>query len=85
MLSYVLLKVKPGYDRKVLQELSELTQVKEAETVYGEYDLIVKVDIETLDDLDDFVFNTLRKIAGIEKTTTLLTSEILGEETDVTK
>ena len=39
---------------------------------YGEYDLILKVESESLEDLDHFIFNKLRTTEGVAATTTLL-------------
>jgi DNA-binding Lrp family transcriptional regulator len=46
--------------------------VKEVATIYGEYDLIAKVEIENLEKLDEFVFNMVRKIDVIVRTITLI-------------
>ena len=74
--AYVLIRVKPGLDREVLQNVREMPQVKDVVTVYGEYDLIVKIEVADLNDLDAFIFDTIRMITGVESTTTLLTTKI---------
>jgi len=73
--AYVLLRVKPGMDRSVFKTVKKLKQVKDLETVYGEYDLLMKIQVETMDDLDAFIFDTARTIQGVERTTTLITIE----------
>jgi DNA-binding Lrp family transcriptional regulator len=73
--AYVLMRVKPGLDRSVFQEAEKLEQVLDMDTVYGEYDLLVKVQVETMEDLDSFIFDTIRAITGVEKSTTLITIE----------
>lgn len=73
--AYVLLRVKPGMDRSVFQAVKNLKQVKDMETLYGEYDLLMKIQVETMDDLDAFIFDTVRTIQGVERTTTLITIE----------
>jgi len=74
--AYLLARVKPNKDREVLQKLRMLRPVREAATLYGEYDIIAKLQVETLEDLDIFIFDTVRTIAGIDATTTLITTEI---------
>lgn len=71
--AYVLLRVKPGLDRSVFSEVKKLEQVNDMDTVYGEYDLLVKVQVETMEDLDSFIFDTIRVVEGVEKSTTLIT------------
>lgn len=73
--AYVLLRVKPGMDRSVLQAVNKLRQVTDVETVYGEYDLLMKISVEAMDNLDAFIFDVVRTIEGVERTTTLITIE----------
>lgn len=77
--AYVLLRIKPGMDRNVLNKVKQLNQVKGVETVYGEYDMLIKVEIERLEALDSFIFDTIRTIKGVEGSTTLITMEVPGE------
>ena len=74
--AYVLLRIKPGMDRNVLDSVKKLTQVKIVETLYGEYDMLIKVAVETLEALDSFIFDTIRTIKGVDGSTTLVTMEI---------
>ncbi len=70
--SYTLARVEPAKDTDVYNEVKKLPQVKEVITTYGEYDLIIKVEVDTLADLDTFVFHKLRVIEGVDSTTTLI-------------
>jgi DNA-binding Lrp family transcriptional regulator len=70
--AYLLVKVRPHHDRDVLAKISQLAPVKEATTLFGEYDLIAKIEVGGLDELDGFVFDIIRQIPGVESTTTLL-------------
>lgn len=78
--AYVLLRIKPGMDRNVLRNVKKLAQVKAVETVYGEYDMLLKVEIETLETLDSFIFDTVRTIIGVEGSTTLISMEVPSED-----
>ncbi len=77
--AYVLLRIKPGMDRSVFKAFKSLKQVKDMETVYGEYDLLVKIQVQTMEDLDAFIFDNARAIQGVERTTTLITIEPPGQ------
>jgi len=63
-------------DRNVLRNVKKLAQVKTIETVYGEYDMLVKAEMEMLEALDSFIFDTIRTIKGVMGTTTLITMEV---------
>ena len=73
--AYILLRVRPGMDRSVFQTVKKLKQVTDMETLYGEYDLLMKIRVETMEDLDAFIFDTVRTIQGVARTTTLITIE----------
>ena len=81
--AYVLLRIKPGMDRNVLHSVEKLTQVKIVETLYGEYDMLIKARVETLETLDSFIFDTIRTIKGVDGSTTLVTMEIPREKSDM--
>ncbi len=70
--SYTLARVEPAKDTLVYHQVKKLPEVKEVITTYGEYDLIIKVEVDSLEDLDTFVFHKLRIIEGVDSTTTLI-------------
>jgi DNA-binding Lrp family transcriptional regulator len=70
--SYTLARVLPAKDKEVYSKVKVFDEVKEVILTYGEYDLILKIESNSLEDLDHFVFNKLRTIDGISTTTTLL-------------
>jgi DNA-binding Lrp family transcriptional regulator len=76
--TYVLLRIKPGMDRKVLNIVKKLSQVKVVETLYGEYDMLIRARLETLESLDSFIFDTVRTIEGVSGSTTLIVMEVPG-------
>jgi len=59
-------------DKDVFLNVKKLSQVKEAIVVYGEYDLLVRIDVPLMEDLDTFIFDTIRMISGVESSTTLI-------------
>ncbi|MEO2151851.1 MAG: Lrp/AsnC ligand binding domain-containing protein [Thermococcus sp.] len=76
--AFVLVVVKPGNEEKVYKELKKDPRVKEDYRVYGEYDIILRVEVPTIEDLDKFHDEVLRKIPEIEMTETLIASTYRG-------
>lgn len=72
LISYTLARVHPAQDKEVYEAVKTFREVKEVIITYGEYDLIIKVESDSLEDLDNFIFNKLRTINGVSSTTTLL-------------
>ena len=70
--SYTLIRVLPVKDKEVYNKVKGFSEVKEIIMTYGEYDLVIKVELPSLDSLDNFIFNKLRSIDGVTATTTLL-------------
>lgn len=70
--SYTLARVEPSKDTIVYNAVKQLPEVKEVITTYGEFDLIIKVEVDSLQALDTFVFHKLRVIEGVDSTTTLI-------------
>jgi DNA-binding Lrp family transcriptional regulator len=72
IVAYVLAKVEAGKDAEVLAEAKKMLGVKQAVPTYGVYDLHVEVAFDTMDELDRFIFDKIRKIPGIKETATLV-------------
>lgn len=70
--SYTLVRVLPAKDLKVYSTVKTYAEIKEIVLTYGEYDLILKVESNSLEDLDSFIFHKLRTTDGVEATTTLI-------------
>ena len=83
VIAYTLIKAESGKDYRVLALVKRKKEVKEVALTYGAYDLVAKVEVESPEDLDSFIFNELRKIPEVKETMTLITSRIelgTGEE-----
>jgi DNA-binding Lrp family transcriptional regulator len=71
-IAYVLAKVEAGKDQEVLREVKNKSGVTKATPTYGVFDLHVEVSFDTMDDLDRFIFDEIRRIPGIKETVTLI-------------
>lgn len=71
--AYVFVIMKSGI-KVPKDKFLKLEGVKEVAEVYGKYDLIIKVMLSKLTDLQKFILN-LRKIKGVEKTITMICAE----------
>ena len=69
--AYVLLVVEPGVESKIASKMLKKKEVKDVSVVYGEYDVIMKLEVDSMEVLQDFVIS-LRKNKGIKRTTTMI-------------
>ena len=75
ILAYVLITVKSGLEKEVLEKLSNFDEVIEANLVIGEYDAVAKVSFEDISQLDKFLTDKLRVLPDIFLTTTMIITE----------
>jgi DNA-binding Lrp family transcriptional regulator len=68
----VLAKVETGKDKEALEKVKHMLGVKQASLTYGIYDLHVEVSFNTMEELDKFIFDGIRKVQGIKETVTLV-------------
>ena len=74
-LSYVLMNVELGSDQKVLNEVRKVPNVKECHRVYGVYDMIVKVEADSMDKLKEIITSKIRRLDGVRSTLTMIVME----------
>mgnify|MGYP000663301876 CR=1 FL=1 len=70
---YVLIVCEIGRESEIRDALEKIRGVTEAKTVYGEYDVVARLETQSLRELDEIVTN-IRKIPGIVRTITLISA-----------
>ena len=74
-LAYVLVTLRSGAERDVCNKVSNFEEVVHVDELYGEYDAIVKVQVEDLAQLDKFLTDRLRALPDIFLTTTMIVAK----------
>lgn len=72
---YVLLNVAPGAELDVYVQLQQLESVSDATVLFGDYDLIVKLQAVDLSSIAKAVVESIRQIPGVVGTKTLAGAE----------
>jgi DNA-binding Lrp family transcriptional regulator len=75
-IAFVLINSEAGTEKKVVNELKKIQEVKEVYVVYGTYDIIAKVEAETMDKLKDIVTWKTRRLDNVISTLTMI---VMGE------
>ena len=73
---YVLVNVEPGSEVKVFNSASSLPFVTDANLLFGDHDLIVKLEAENMGDIARLVVESIRVIPGVLNTKTLACAEM---------
>ena len=78
VIAYILLTCDLGSEESVMEELKAIPSVKEVHVVYGVYDIFVKVESSSADDLRETVTFKILKIPHVGSALTLTRKE--GQE-----
>jgi DNA-binding Lrp family transcriptional regulator len=71
VVSYILINTKPAMEHQVYDELRLNENVIEVHPLFGDYDLLVKIDVDNFDKLGKIILENIRQIKGVEDTKTL--------------
>jgi len=70
--AYTLIQAEHSKLEGLVDKIKKLRFVREVTPVYGEYDLIVKTETDSIEELNSFIYNELRKTSGLTATTTMI-------------
>jgi len=73
--AFVLINTEPANEETVLKAVSEIEGVIEAYILYGVYDVLAKVQTDSMERLKEAVIWQIRRIKGVVSTLTLIVAE----------
>jgi len=73
--AFVLINAEIGSEDEVVGELRKLANVKESYVVYGVYDIVAKVEAESMDKLKEIVTWKIRRLDKVRSTLTMIVVE----------
>ncbi|MFQ5969470.1 MAG: Lrp/AsnC ligand binding domain-containing protein [Nitrososphaerales archaeon] len=76
--AYVLINCDLGSEEEIIREIKKLPDVKEVSGVYGVYDIIVKVQADSMDKLRESITWKVRRIDKVRSTLTMIVIEGQG-------
>ena len=68
--AYILIQTEVGKAASVAREIAALSGIASAEDVTGPYDVIVRAEADTVDELGRLVVAQLQRVDGITRTLT---------------
>ncbi len=72
MQAYVMVSLQDASEAKTLEKIKKNKEVIDAKIVFGEWDLIVKIEAETTEGLGQFIMDKIRHLEGVKMTSTLI-------------
>ena len=73
--AYVMMNCDLGSETEIIKSLEKIEGVKEAYGIFGLYDLIVQIELDSENAIQNTVTKTIRKMPKIHSTMTLMQSE----------
>jgi len=71
-LAFVLVKADVGMEKEVAVALKGIDEVREIWEVYGSYDIMTKVEAETVEELKETVVSEIRRLDYVRSTLTMI-------------
>lgn len=70
--AFVLINTGTGDEKEVLTALMNMPGVKEANPVYGVYDIIARLEAETMEDIKKTISSGIRRLNKVRSTITMI-------------
>ena len=71
VIGFVLMHISPLHEYEVYNKLSKIPEVIEVHPLFGEYDLIAKIEAKDYENIGEIIIQKIKTIEGITDTTTL--------------
>jgi len=73
--AFVLINSEIGSEARVVEQLKQIPEVVEVSVVYGVYDVIVKLEAESMEILKDLITTKVRHLDKVRSTMTMIASQ----------
>ena len=74
-IAFVVIKCDLGSEQQVAEQLVRIEQVLKVERIFGDYDLVVKMESEHIEKIREIISWNIKKIDKIRSTLTLVKKE----------
>jgi len=72
---FILIRIEANREDGVYDALSKVNQIEGIREVFGEYDMIARIESKNLKDMRSIIISKVRSVPGVLATTTLITSD----------
>lgn len=73
--TFVLLNVETGAERRVIEALKKFPVVKEVSPVRGLYDIIARLEADSMAEIKNAISWGIRRLDGVKSTKTMIQAE----------
>jgi len=79
-IGFALLSISPLKEKEVYESLENIPEVAEVHPLFGEYDILVKIKCDDIDEIGQVIIKRIRALTGIVDTKTLIGTKSLSGE-----
>ncbi len=72
MIAFILIQLKQCDEKTALEDLKKIERIKEVHVLFGNWDLLAKIEFTDPDDLGKFMMENIRPRKDINKTETMI-------------
>jgi len=69
--AFVLINTDPGAEEEILKKIKAMEEAKEAYIIYGAYDIIVKIETESMERTREVITWKIRRMDKVRSTLTM--------------
>jgi DNA-binding Lrp family transcriptional regulator len=77
---FALLSISPLHEKEVYEALNQMSEISEVHPLFGEYDILVKIDCEDINSIGEVVIKKIRSLSGIVDSKTMIGTQSLSGE-----
>jgi DNA-binding Lrp family transcriptional regulator len=77
-IGFALLSISPLHEKTVYEKLRQIPEIIEVHPLFGEFDILVKIEARDIDSIGSIVINKIRSVQGIVDTKTLIGTKSLS-------
>jgi len=70
-----MINTEVGAEKEVLERLRKLTDIKESYAVFGIYDIVAKIEADSMEKLKEIIDWRIRRLDKIRSTLTMIVTE----------
>ena len=79
-IGFALLSISPLHEKAVYESLKNVIEIIEIHPLFGEYDILVKIECSDIDTIGEVVIKKIRALKGVVDTKTLIGTKSLSGE-----
>jgi DNA-binding Lrp family transcriptional regulator len=77
-IGFALISISPLHEKTVYEKLKQIPEIIEVHPLFGEFDILVKIEAHDIDSIGSIVINKIRSVQGIVDTKTLIGTKSLS-------